>query len=83
MQHQNMRNEEPRRNRRESGVAFAVLTHAIRMAVSLAPLIILEIEPNPTRAHRLIKGASIIGTGLSETLWAARVQQRRNQHQER
>jgi hypothetical protein len=59
--------------RQHSSVAFAVLTHVIRMAVSLAPLAILEGVKDPTRATRLIKGVSILGTGIDQTLWAAKV----------
>lgn len=67
-----------------SGVAFSVVTHAIRMAVSLAPLAILEVIPNDhARANRFIKGAAIIGTGVNEMLWAAKVAKSREQERHR
>jgi hypothetical protein len=38
------------RDRPHDSVAFAVITHAIRMAVSLSPLVILEMVPDHMRA---------------------------------
>jgi len=89
MQQQYQNHESParepseRQQSRHSSVAFAVLTHAIRMAVSLAPLAILEMEPNPTRAHRLIRGVAIAGTGLNEMLWSAKVARSREEQRHR
>lgn len=73
---QNQRqNYEPARSQERShdSVTFAVITHAIRMAVSLSPLVILELVPDQMRARRFIQGAAILGTGINETLWAAKV----------
>ena len=71
------------RDRPHDSVAFAVITHAIRMAVSLSPLVILELVPEPMRARRFIQGAAILGTGINETLWAAKVAKSREGHRER
>jgi len=49
------------------------VSHILRMAGSLSPLLILEFVKEPNQAHRWIKAASIITTGLNETLWACRV----------
>jgi len=64
-------------------VAFAVLTHAVKMAVSLAPLVMLEKVQNPTPAHRLIKSLSIVGTGTNEIHWAAKVAWSREERRHR
>jgi hypothetical protein len=84
-QYRNQDSQQPARSERQhANVAFAVLTHAVKMAVSLAPLAILELMPNdPTRAHRLIKGVAIIGTGLNETLWSVRVARSKEEHRHR
>ena len=58
-----------------SNVAVGV-SHALKLAGSLSPLLILEFVKEPTRAHRWIRIASIATTGLNETLWAMRVQSR-------
>jgi hypothetical protein len=76
-QYRNQDSQQPARSEPQDhhhgNIAFAVITHVIRMAVSLAPLAILELQPNPTRATRLIKAVSIIGTGANEMLWATKV----------
>jgi hypothetical protein len=69
--------------RPHDSVAFAVITHAIRMAVSLSPLVILELVPEPMRARRFIQGAVILGTGINETLWAAKVAKSKEQERHR
>ena len=71
------------RDRPHDSVAFAVITHAIRMAVSLSPLVILEMVPDQMRARRFIQGAAILGTGINETLWAAKVAKSREQERHR
>jgi hypothetical protein len=83
-QNQRQSYEPPRPQERSyDSVAFAVITHAIRMAVSLSPLVILEMVPEPMRARRFIQGAAILGTGINETLWAAKVAKSRDRERHR
>jgi hypothetical protein len=49
------------------------VSHFLKLAGSLSPLLILEFVKEPTRAHRWIRIASIATTGLNETLWSCRV----------
>lgn len=80
---ENQQSSSAHRDRPHDSVAFAVVTHAIRMAVSLSPLVILELVPEPMRARRFIQGAAILGTGVNETLWAAKVAKSREQERHR
>jgi hypothetical protein len=82
--HESQEANSAHRDRPHDSVAFAVLTHAIQIGTSLAPLAILEALPdNPARANRLIKGAVILGTGINSTLWAAKVAKSREEQRHR
>jgi hypothetical protein len=57
------------------------ISHILKLAGSLSPLLILEFVKEPTKAHRWIRIAAIATTGLNETLWACRVgRSREEQH---
>ncbi len=68
---------------RNSSVAMGVVSHALKLAGSLSPLLILEFVKEPTKAHRWIRIASIATTGLNETLWACRVNKSRGEERHR
>lgn len=74
--------QRPRQEYHRSNVAIGV-SHALKMAGALSPLIILEFVKEPTRAHRFIRIASIATAGLNETLWACRVGRSREQEHRR
>lgn len=85
MQRQNERSEEPDRPRQEfhrSNVTMGV-SHVLKLAGALSPLLILEFVKEPTKAHRWIRIASITTAGLNETLWAMRVQHRSEEQRNR
>lgn len=73
----------PARSRQEfhhSNVTMGV-SHLLKLAGALSPLLILEFVKEPTKAHRWIRIASIGTAGLNETLWAMRVNKsREGQH---
>lgn len=76
---------QPRHERQEfqhSNVMMGV-SHALKLAGSLSPLLILEFVKEPTKAHRWIRIAAITTTGLNETLWACRVSRSREQEHQR
>lgn len=78
MQRQNERSGEsdhPRHEFHRSNVTMGV-SHVLKLAGALSPLLILEFVKEPSKAHRWIRIASITTTGLNETLWAMRVQRR-------
>ena len=62
---------------------FMGVSHMLKLAGALSPLIILEFVKEPTKAHRWIRIASIATAGLNETLWAMRVNRSRDQEQRR
>jgi hypothetical protein len=64
--------QRPRQEYHHSNVMMGV-SHFLKLAGSLSPLLILEFVKEPTRAHRWIRIASIATAGLNETLWACRV----------
>ena len=87
MQDQRQRSEEPNGERprqefRHSNVGLGV-SHLLKLAGALSPLLILEFVKEPTKAHRWIRIASIGAAGLNETLWAMRVQRRSEEHRHR
>jgi hypothetical protein len=48
----------PRQEYHNSSVAIGVVSHALKLAGSLSPLLILEFVKEPTKAHRWIRIAS-------------------------
>ena len=85
MQSERERSEEPDRPRQEfhhSNVTMGV-SHVLKLAGALSPLLILEFVKEPTKAHRWIRIASITTAGLNETLWAMRVQKRHEEYKNR
>lgn len=61
-----------RQGYQHSNVMMGV-SHFLKLAGSLSPLLILEFVKEPTKAHRWIRIASIATAGLNETLWSCRV----------
>ena len=61
----------------------AVGAHILKLAGALSPLLILEFVPEPSKATRWIRIASIATAGLNETLWAMRVQKRHEEYRNR
>ncbi len=59
------------------------VSHFLKLAGSLSPLLILEFVKEPTRAHRWIRIASIATAGLNETLWSCRVGRSREEERHR
>jgi hypothetical protein len=55
------------------------LLHLTRIGTALAPLVVLETIKEPVRQSRWIRIFALVGAGLSETLWAVREQQRREE----
>ena len=72
----------PRQGFHNSTVAVGV-SHVLKLAGALSPLLILEFVKEPTKAHRWIRIASIATAGLNETLWAMRVQKRHEEYKNR
>jgi hypothetical protein len=85
-QYQNQDRQAPERSERQefhkSNVMVGV-SHFLKLAGALSPLIILEFVKEPTKAHRWIRIASIATAGLNETLWACRVNRSRDQQYRR
>jgi hypothetical protein len=70
-------NQQPARSEfHRSNVAVGV-SHFLKLAGALSPLLILEFVKEPTKANRWIRIASIATAGLNETLWACRVNRSR------
>jgi antirestriction protein ArdC len=63
-----------------SNVAIGV-SHILKLAGALSPLVILEFVKEPTKAHRYIRMASIATPAVTETLWTTRA--RRSNTEER
>jgi hypothetical protein len=87
MQHQIEKSEEPYRERprqefHSPSIALGV-SHVLKLAGALSPLLILEFVKEPTKAHRWIRIASITAAGVNETLWAMRVQRRSKEQRHR
>ena len=57
------------------------LLHLTRIGTALAPLVVLETIKEPVRQSRWIRIFALVGAGLSETLWAVREHQRREERQ--
>jgi hypothetical protein len=55
-----------------SSCAMGVVTHIVKMAGILSPLLILELVKDPAKASRWIRIASVATAGVTETLWATR-----------
>ena len=51
--------QRPRQEYHNPSVAIGVVSHALKLAGSLSPLLILEFVKEPTKAHRWIRIASI------------------------
>ena len=88
MQQLSQRDENPvsapseRQEYHPSNVMMGV-SHFLKLAGSLSPLLILKFVTEPTRAHRWIRIAAITTTGLNETLWACRVGKSREEERHR
>ena len=88
MQQQYQRQESPqpaRSDRQEfhhSNVTVGI-SHMLKLAGALSPLVILEFVKEPTKAHRWIRISSIVAAGLNETLWAMRVNRSREEQRRR
>ena len=84
MQHQNDRSDDQRQRQEfHNSNVTAGVSHFLKLAGSLSPLLILEFVKEPTKAHRWIRIASIATTGLNETLWACRVNRSREEQHRR
>jgi len=59
------------------------VSHFLKLAGALSPLLILEFVKEPTKANRWIRIASITTAGLNETLWACRVDRSRGEERHR
>jgi hypothetical protein len=59
------------------------VSHFLKLAGALSPLLILEFVKEPTKANRWIRIASITTAGLGETLWACRVGRSREEERHR
>jgi len=59
------------------------VSHVLKLAGALSPLLILEFVKEPTKAHRWIRIASIGTAGLNETMWAMRVGRSREEERHR
>lgn len=85
-QHDDPRDNQPNAPRRQefhhSNVTMGV-SHMLKLAGALSPLLILEFVKEPTKAHRWIRIASITSAGLNETLWAMRVSKSREEQRHR
>jgi hypothetical protein len=85
-QSQHPENQQPEHSERQpyhrSTVMMGV-SHFLKLAGALSPLLILEFVKEPTRAHRWIRIASITTAGLNETLWSCRVGRSREEEQRR
>jgi hypothetical protein len=64
--------QRPRQEYHHSNVMVGV-SHFLKLAGALSPLLILEFVKEPAKANRWIRIASITTAGLGETLWACRV----------
>ena len=85
-QYQPQESQQPARFDRQefhhSNVTVGV-SHMLKLAGALSPLIILEFVKEPTKAHRWIRISSIAAAGLNETLWAMRVNRSREEQRRR
>ena len=61
------------------GISTGPLLHLTRIGTALAPLIILEAVKEPIRQTRWIRICALVGAAASETIWAVREHQRREE----
>jgi hypothetical protein len=83
-QHQEVTNPAPSRQEfHNSNSSIGAITHLVKMAGILSPLVIGELVKDADKRWRYIRIASVLTAGLTETLWATRVRRSREEERHR